>query len=363
MKHPHFSKPKKHKSSKRSVKTGTAPGSLIYVGSQKVEQVSAQLIRYNEDDFEENKNLSFDAPVDQLLKDTHVQWINLHGLHDVELIQKIGATFDIDKLILEDLLDTTQRPKVEEFPNCLFFTLKSITDIRETDFQIEQISFILTENSVISLQEKPADIFESIRERLRNKTGLVRMRSADYLLFLLLDAVIDQYFILLDEFESEIENLQEEIALDFKPETLVRAEQLKRSLVILRKSVNPLKDTVSLMNHGNLKYLKEDYLKYFSDLKDSALEVIESVDAFRQMVESLENLYMSRLSQKNNDTMQVLTVIATIFIPLTFFAGIYGMNFKFMPELDWEYSYPVFWGVMVVITLIMFRFFRKKGWF
>ncbi|GGH71523.1 MAG: magnesium/cobalt transporter CorA [Bacteroidetes bacterium] len=363
MKKPTVKKPKRARKAKRSVKTGTAPGSLIYVGEQKVERVKAQLIRYNEDDFEEDRDLSFDKPVANMLRDSHVQWINLHGIHDVDLIQRIGANFDIDKLILEDLLDTTQRPKVEEFPNCLFFTLKSIVDIEGTDFQIEQISFILTENSVISLQEKPADIFENIRERLRNKAGLVRLRTADYLLFLLLDAVIDQYFVILDEYDSLLEELQEEIVTRPQDDTLVRTEKLKRSLVLLRKSVNPLKDTVSLMNHGNMRFLNDDFLKYYSDLKDSALEVIESVDAYRQMVEALENLYLSQLSQKNNDTMQVLTVIATIFIPLTFVAGIYGMNFEYMPELQWKYSYPVFWGIMIIVTAIMIRYFRRKGWF
>lgn len=363
MKKPVSKKKKGVKRAKRSLKTGTAPGSLIYVGQKKVDAVRAQLIRYNENDFEEDKTLSFDKPVDKMLHDTHVQWINLHGLHDVDLITQIGAAFDLDKLLLEDLLDTTQRPKVEEFPNCMFFTLKSIVDIDGMDFQIEQISFILTENSVISLQEKPADIFENIRERLRNKTGLVRLRTADYLLFLLLDAVIDQYFVLLDEIDNNLEEFQEEIVNNPQDDTLVRTERLKRSLVLLRKSVNPLKDVVSLLNHGDMKYINNDYLKYFTDLKDSALEVMDSVDAYRQMVESLENLYLSQLSQKNNDTMQVLTVIATIFIPLTFVAGIYGMNFEHMPELHWRYSYPAFWGVMLVVTGIMIRYFRRKGWF
>lgn len=356
-------KKRRPKKAKRSVKLGTAPGSLIYVGEQKVDEVSAQLIRYNEDDFMENPELTFDKPIDNMLHDTHVQWINLHGIHDVDLVQRIGAAFDIDKLILEDMLDTTQRPKVEEFPNCLFFTLKTLSDVKGTEFVIEQISFILTENSVISLQEKPGDNFDNIRERLRLKQGLVRMRSADYLLFLLLDAVIDEYFVVLDEYDSVIEDIQEEVVSNPADDMLIRTENLKRALVLLRKSVNPLKDAVNLVNRGDSRFLNDEFRKYYSDLKDSALEVIESVDAYRQMIETVENLYMSMLSQKNNDTMKVLTVIATIFIPLTFVAGIYGMNFKYMPELDWRYSYPVFWGIMLIVTLIMIRYFKRKKWF
>lgn len=354
---------RRSKKAKRSVKIGTAPGSLIYVGEKKVESVSAQFIRFTSDEYFEDKSLNLKKPMDAMAGNDQVHWLNLHGLHDVELIQRIGGHYDIDKLILEDLLDTTQRPKVEEFANCMFFTLKSLSDVENTEFEIEQISFLLTENSVISLQEKPADIFESIRERLRNKIGLVRDRKADYLLFLLLDAVIDEYFVLLDNFDSEIEDLQEEVVTNPKDDTLIRTEQLKRSLVLLRKSVNPLKDAVSVLNRGDSKFLNEDYLKYYSDLRDSALEVIDSVEAYRQMIEAVENLYMSQLSQKNNDTMKVLTVIATIFIPLTFVAGIYGMNFKYMPELEWKYSYPAFWGIMLVVTLFMIRYFRRKDWF
>ncbi|NVK27751.1 MAG: magnesium/cobalt transporter CorA [Flavobacteriia bacterium] len=357
------SKRKRNKRAKRSVKIGTAPGSLIYVGEKKVEEVSAQLIRYNSEDFEENLAIDLNLPMNDMINDNHVNWINLHGLHDVDLIQRVGGYYSIDKLILEDMLDTTQRPKVEEFPNCLFFTLKSLADIDGVDFDIEQISFILTDNTVISLQEKPADIFESIRERLRNKVGLVRMRTADYLLFLLLDAVIDEYFLLLENFENVIEDLQEEVATQPADDTLVRTDQLKRSLALLRKSVNPLKDAVGLLNKGDIQFINEDWLKFYSDLSDSALEVIDSVEYYRQMIESVENLYMSQLSQKNNDTMKVLTVIATIFIPLTFVAGIYGMNFEYMPELEWKYSYPIFWAIMIGITLVMIRYFRKKDWF
>lgn len=356
-------KKKRTRKAQRSVKKGTAPGSLIYVGQKKMDHVSAQLIRYNEEQFFEDKDLDVDKPMGELIHKDQVQWINVHGLHDVEFIQKIGSYYDIDKMILEDMLDTTQRPKVEEFPNCLFFTLKSLSDVDGTDFDIEQISCILTERTVISLQEKPADIFESIRERLRNKMGLVRMREADYLLFLLLDAVIDEYFLLLDNFDSVIEDLQEEVVADAQEDTLLRTDRLKRSLVLLRKSVNPLKDAVSLLDKGDSHFLRDDYHKFYSDLKDSALEVIDSVEMYRQMIESVENLYMSQLSQKNNDTMKVLTVIATIFIPLTFVAGIYGMNFTYMPELEWKYSYPIFWIIMLGITFIMIRYFRRKNWF
>ncbi len=362
MKKPATSKKRKVKKGRRSVRIGTAPCSLIYVGEKKVDEVQAQIIRWSVDDFEENIKLSLQGPIDELILDSHYQWLNLHGLHDVEAITKIGNHFKIDKLILEDLLDTTQRPKVEEFANSLFFTLKSITDLEGIDFEMEQISFILTENSIISIQEKPADIFESIRERLRNKIGLVRMRGADYLLFLLLDALIDQYFVLLENVEAEIEDIQEEVVTNPREDLLIRTESLKRSLVILRKSVNPLKEAVNLLNRGDSKYLNPEYQKYYNDLKDSALEVIDSLDADRQMIESSENLYLSRLSQKNNDTMQVLTVIATIFIPLTFFAGVYGMNFEHMPELSWEYSYIVFWAFIVVVSAILIRYFRKKGW-
>ncbi len=353
---------KKSGKARRSVKVGTAPGSLIYVGEKKVDEIQAQIIRWSVDDFMENKNLSLKGPMKELILDSHYQWLNIHGLHDVDAITKVGSHFKIDKLILEDLLDTTQRPKVEEFSNSLFFTLKSLSDIDGTAFEMEQISIILTENSIISIQEKPADIFENLRERLRHKIGLVRMRGADYLLFLLLDAIIDQYFILLENVDADIEEVQEEVLSNPDDDLLIRTESLKRALVLLRKSVSPLKDAVNLLNRGDSSYLKPEYQKYYNDLKDSASEVIDSIDADRQMIESSENLYLSRLSQKNNDTMQVLTVIATIFIPLTFFAGIYGMNFQHMPELQWEYSYVVFWGFIVVVTLLLIRYFRRKGW-
>lgn len=353
---------KKQKGKRRSNKRGMPPGSLIHIGDRKVDTARMQLYSYNADLLDILDPLDSVKIIKERRNDACVQWLNVHGLHDTELIQQIGIDFEIDKLILEDLLDTTHRPKLEEYPNCLFFTLKSLVNVTSGNYDLEQISFVLGKDYVISLQEKPADIFGHIRERIKSNKGIIRQKPADYLLYVLLDGVIDQYYTVLDSVEDTIEALEDEVVENPSADTLFRTERLKKQLVGLRKAIMPLKEAVNLLDKGNLQWINQEQHKYFSDLKDGTLDVIESVEAYRQMLESIENLYMSSLGQRTNDVMKVLTVMSVIFIPLTFIAGIYGMNFKYMPELELEDGYFYIWGVMIIVTLIMLYYFKRKKW-
>lgn len=347
---------------KVSRKAGLPPGALIHVGEKKIEQIRISLIDYNETQFEERECDTIEDCFVYKEKST-ITWINITGLHEVSIIEKLGKVYDIHPLVLEDILHTDQRPKMEDFEDYLFIILKMLSyDEGEQQIQTEQCSLILGPNFVITFQEKEGDVFDSIRERLRKQKGRLRREGPDYLAYALIDAIVDHYFIILEKIDETMEQLEEELTENPGPETMKMIHHLKRELIFLRKSVWPLREVVGSLEREELRLIQEKTTIFLRDVYDHTIQVIDTIETFRDMVSGMLDLYLSIISNRMNEVMKVLTIIATIFIPLTFIAGIYGMNFEFMPELRWHWSYPVVWIVMIVIGVLMLIYFRKKRW-
>jgi len=293
-----------------------------------------------------------------------MSWYNQHGMHDVKRIENIGKVFNFHKLMLEDLLDTEQRAKFDEYEGYLFFSLKTLhlNDQQFFETEIEQVSFVLGDAYVLSFQEREGAIFEHIRQRLRTAKGMVRYRKADYLLYVLLDAIVENYYVLIAKLEDRIEQIQEEVLTNDSKELLMKIENLKKELIYIRRSIAPLKDAISYLEKSQHPCIDASSKPYFADLKENTLNIIDSLETSRQMLDNLTNIYLTTLSNKMNEVMKVLTIIATIFIPLTFLAGVYGMNFKHMPELDNPYSYPIFWTAIIIVGGALVYYFRRKKW-
>jgi len=363
-----MSKRKTKPAKKISDKAGLPPGTLVYIGEKKVENVRITYLDYDEENFEEKQV----ATIEECLKfkDTPtVTWINIDGLHNVEIIEKLGRRFELHPLILEDILHTGQRPKLEDFEKYIFVVLIMLSYNGDNQkIETEQVSIVLGSNFVISFQERVGDVFEKIRDRLRNAKGRIRKMGSDYLAYALLDAIVDSYFPILEKMGEKIETLEEELVTDPTEQTLQQIHRLKRKLIILRRSVWPLREVISGLQRTESALIKESTSLYLRDVYDHTIQIIDTIESFRDMVSGMVDLYLSSISNKMNSVMKVLTIIATIFIPLTFIAGIYGMNFNAekspfnMPELDWYWGYPVALLAMVVVAVIMLIYFRKKKW-
>ena len=347
---------------RRSKKTGLPPGTPVYVGERKDEKVRISVMDYDELKYQEKEVKDVEECFQ--FKDTStVTWINIDGIHQVDIIEKIGRNFDLHPLIQEDIVNTEQRPKIEDFGNYIYIVLKMVYhDENDGDIKIEQVSLILGENFVISFQEKEGDIFNHVRERIRNGKGRIRNMKADYLAYSLLDAVVDNYFFILEKSGEKIEELEDKVVLQPKPETLQEIHKLKRGMIFLRRSVWPLREVISNLERGESALIQESTRIYLRDVYDHTIQVIDSVETFRDMLSGMHDTYLSSISNRMNEIMKVLTIIATIFIPLTFVAGIYGMNFKFMPELDWRWGYFAVWSIMVAVAVLMIFYFKKKKW-
>jgi len=290
-------------------------------------------------------------------------WINIDGLHDIELMEKLGREFDLHPLILEDVLNTGQRPKFEDFGKNVFIVLKMLGYSEELQaVESEQVSLICGANFVISFQERIGDVFEPIRERIRNNKGRIRKMKADYLAYALVDSVVDSYFKILERFAERIESMEEELVSDPTEKTLQQIHTMKREVILLRKSVWPLREAVSALQRSESDLIGEVTSVYLRDVHDHTIQIIDTIESFRDMVSGMLDIYLSSISNKMNSVMKVLTIIATIFIPLTFVAGIYGMNFELMPELKWKYGYAAVWLVMLIIGATMVVYFRRKKW-
>jgi magnesium transporter len=347
---------------KTSKKAGLSPGTLVHDGDKKVEKAKITIIDYDATQFQEKEVETIEECFP--FRDTPtVTWINIDGLHEVGIIEKIGKHFSIHPLILEDILHTGQRPKMEDFEDYIFLVVKMFYyDEKDDEIKMEQVSLLLGSNFVISFQEREGDIFNPIRERIRNHKGRIRMMKADYLGYALLDTIVDNYFIILEKIGEDIENMEEELVTKPTPETLQTIHNLKRELIVLRKSIWPLREVVNSLERGESPLINEATGVYLRDVYDHTIQVIDTIETFRDMVSGMLDIYLSSISNKMNEVMKVLTIIATIFIPLTFLAGIYGMNFEFMPELKWHWGYFAALGLMVVIFIGMVAYFRRKRW-
>jgi len=347
---------------KRSTKTGLPPGVLIHIGEKKVELAKINILDYDENQFEEKEARTIEECFPFKDKPT-ITWMNIDGLHQVDIIEKIGKNFDFHPLLLEDILNTEQRPKIEDFETHIYIVLKMIYyDDITNEIISEQVSIIFGQNFVISFQEKEGDVFNSIRERIRTGKGRIRKMGADYLAYSLIDAIVDSYFIILEKLGENIEDVEETMIANPTPETLHAIHRLKRKMISLRKSVWPLREVVSALERSDSSLIQEPTRIYLKDVYDHTIQVIDTVETFRDVLSGMLDVYLSSISNKMNEIMKVLTIIATIFIPLTFIAGVYGMNFEYMPELKWRWGYSVVWFVMLIIGISMLVYFRKKKW-
>jgi magnesium transporter len=338
---------------------------IQFVGEKFVETPSIQLFQYSESDLEE---ISSEGDLGKIFdtishkKNTTI-WINIHGIHNITLINEIASFFDLDKLVVQDIVDTTQRPKIDVNPNFLFFSVKSLLPADNKTIESEQISFILKDNVILSFQEKKGDHFEHIRTRLRENKGIARKKSADFLIYLLLDAITGNSFATLTRLESRLEALTKDIMANSRPETITSLEEIKRDLFSIRKSAFPLKEAIIFTGKGQTQHVQDTTLPYFSDLQDQLLQLIDETDFNMTRAEGATNMFFSYQGHRMNEVMKVLTIVATIFIPLTFIAGIYGMNFENMPELSWKHGYLAILCIMALVGMGMLLYFRRKKWF
>jgi magnesium transporter len=320
------------------------------------------VIDYNENSFQE-KQVTKIEDCFEFKKTPTVSWINIDGLHNVEIIEKIGKHYGFHSLVLEDILHTGQRPKFEDLDSYIFIVLMMLRFDEESQTVVsEQVSMVLGTNYVISFQENVGDVFEQIRDRIRNAKGRIRKMGPDYLMYALLDAIVDSYFAILEKLGEKIESMEEELVGDPSEKTLHQIHNMKREMIGLRKSVWPLRELINGVERSESDFIQDTTGAYLRDVYDHTIQVIDTVESFRDMVSGMLDIYLSSISNRMNAVMKVLTIIATIFIPLTFVAGIYGMNFENMPELKWRYGYFGVWFIMLIITGCMIFYFKKKKW-
>ncbi|HSQ84839.1 MAG TPA: magnesium/cobalt transporter CorA [Desulfobacterales bacterium] len=343
-------------------KAGTSPGSLIHIGEQKVDETRITLIDYDEENLQERVlgNIEEAFP----LKDSPtVTWINIDGLHEIDIIEKAGQHFNIHPLVLEDILNTGQRPKTEEFEDLIFVVLKMLHYNKNSEkIGSEQFSLVLGSNFLITFQEIQGDVLKTVRERIRKPKTRIRRSGCDYLAYALIDAIVDYYFVILEALGDKIEDLEFQLFDNPTHDTLGSIHEMKREMIYLRKQIWPIREIINSLVKSESSLIQGHMHIFFRDVYDHTVQIIDTIESYRDILAGMLDIYLSTLSNKMNEVMKVLTIIATIFIPITFIAGIYGMNFKFMPELEWRWGYAMVWVVIVVAVGIMIGFFKKKQW-
>jgi len=349
---------------RRSIKAGLPPGTLVHIGEKRTEPVRISILDYAEDQVEEVEAGEVSDCLKYKDKPT-VTWINLEGIQQIEVIEALGRHFDLHPLVLEDILNTDQRPKVEDFGVYLHIVLKMFSlDAGQEKVQSEQISLILTKKFVLSFQEGlEGDVLNPLRERIRTDKGSIRKMGADYLAYSIIDGIVDNYFVILERLGEKVEELQEELVARPDPHMLRNLHQLKNEMILLRKAVWPLREVISSLERADSPLIQSSTKIFLRDVYDHTIQVIDSIETFRDMLSGMLDIYLSSLSYRMNEIMKVLTIIATLFIPLTFIVGIYGMNFRYLPELDWRWGYFVVWAVMIAVGTGMVVYFKRKKWF
>ncbi|WP_036252118.1 magnesium/cobalt transporter CorA [Methylobacter sp. BBA5.1] len=345
-----------------SEKSGLPSGSLVHVGEVHGIENRITVIDYNPSMLEKRIIKSIEDVLPYKQTDT-VTWVNIEGLSDISIIDAIGKHFGIHALVLEDILNTHQRPKFEDFNDYLYIVLKALSlsdDIFDVDY--EQVSLLVLDKFVFSFKEKPDAIFDPILAQLGNEKGRLRNFGTDYLAYVIMDTVVDEYFALQDALDELIENVEDELLSTPTAKTLKTIQTIKRELIFLRRSVSPLRELLVAIQRSDSHLLHERTKRYFGDVYDHAIRVIEAMESYRDLIAGMLDIYLSSVSNKMNETMKVLTVFATIFIPLTFIAGVYGMNFEYMPELKWKWAYPALWMLFIAISVFLLGYFKKKDW-
>ncbi|AHM60647.1 magnesium and cobalt transport protein cora [Flammeovirgaceae bacterium 311] len=343
-------------------KVGLPPGSIMYTGENADAPISMQLFAYDEDGLKESFPESPQKAIDAVSKNG-TTWINVDGVHDVVLVEQICKHFNIHPLTIEDIVSTRQRPKVESMEGYLYVVLKVLEyDEEKASVGLEQISLVLGPDFVLSFQERPGDTFEPVRSRLRAGRGRIRSAGADYLLYALIDTVVDNYFVILDRIDERADQLEEQLLTDASKENFDTVYHLKREMLTIWRSVWPLRDVMYRLERGDFVLIQDQTQIYLRDVSDHMTQIIDIVEVTRDLLKGMADLYHSTVGSRTNEVMRVLTIISTIFIPLTFIVGVYGMNFEVFPELKWRYGYLFVWLVMIGLAIMMLIIFRKKKW-
>lgn len=345
-----------------SKKRGLKPGSLVHVGKSTGKGSKISVIDYKGEVFDERNLKSIEESYKYKNSDS-VTWINVDGLEDMGLYEKFGKEFGIHPLVMEDILNTNQRPKIEEFDNYIYVVLKMIYYSKNVPV-VEQVSLICMKNVVITFQEQElkGDVFDNLRNRLRTSGNKLRSSGTDYLAYAIIDSIVDNYFVALEKFEDRIETFEEKLLKNPTNEVFTEIYNMKREMIFIRKSVWPLREVINILQRGESDFISSDTSVYFKDVYDHTIQVIDSIELFRDIIEGMLDTYLSSVSNKMNEVMKFLTIFSTIFIPLSFLVGVYGMNFDNMPELKWHYAYQGLWVIMIAIVVSMLVYFKKKKW-
>ncbi|WP_405208072.1 magnesium/cobalt transporter CorA [Aquimarina sp. LLG6339-5] len=341
---------------------GQIPGTVVYLGKKNTSDLFIEVFNYDKESYEE-KELKNIEEAYSFIDSEPTTWINVNGLNHIETIEKLGEHCNLHPLILEDIANTQQRPKIDEYDDYLFVVLKMIYFNEKGELSIEHISLVLGNRFVISFQESDGDVFDSIRNRIRNNKGRIRTMGSDYLLYILMDAIVDNYFNLIEVIGDKIEELEDDLFQNKQNDNITyQIQTLKKEVLKIRRAVLPLREVVNRIEKSEHKLIAKKIRLYLRDLYDHIIQVSENIEIYRDMIWGLMDMYMTTISNKMNEVMKVLTIIATIFIPLTFIAGIYGMNFEHIPELKFKYGYFILWGIMIFIFVGMIYFFKRKKW-
>jgi magnesium transporter len=340
-----------------------APGQLVYVGPERTDEIKITLVEYDaEGHFEEHET----ADLEQLahaIETASITWINVIGLHQLNVMDGIGQAFNIHPLLLEDILNTNQRPKIDQNDSSLYIIMKAVFWQEETASpDVEQVSLVIGPNYVLSFLERPNDLFQSVRQRMRETNSRIRTLGADHLAYILLDTIVAHYFLALEQLGDQLDSIEDQLITRPDTVTAQTIHKLKREMIYLRKSIWPLREIIGSLQHGEYVQFEESTLIYLRDVYEHVIQVIDTIETFRDIASGMLDIYLTSASNKMNEVMKVLTVIATIFIPLTFITSLYGMNFAYMPELQWRWGYPVTWLIMLVVSLTMIFYFKKKRW-
>lgn len=353
---------KKKRTSKYKKHVGLAPGTLVYTGTKTENELFIECIDYSAThlDIVEHKDVS---EVFHFKSTDSNTWININGLNHTKAIEAIGEHYKISPLVLEDIVNTSQRPKIDVYDDYIFVSLKMIYYDKSESIVVEQVSLILGNNYVLSFQETEGDVFESLRERMNNVKGRLRTFGTDYLFYALIDSVVDHYYEVTETMSNKIEDMEDDLFLGVTSNiTTQQIQLLKKELLRVRRSITPLREIINRIENSDHKFIDKKNLQYYMDVYDHIVQLSDSVDIYREMIWGLMDMYMTSISNKMNEVMKVLTIIATIFIPLTFIAGIYGMNFDNMPELHYQNGYYVVLGFMILIFIMMVVYFKRKNW-
>ncbi len=349
--------------SKRRKKPGLPPGSVVFTGNRKVEKVFVHFLHYDQSGFKE-KAMTNQSEIALIPSpDDRVDWYDMRGIHDTELIEHLGNTFDIHSLILEDVANIHQRPKFDEYAGGIFVAMHALSfDTEKLEIKKEQVAIYFRTGFLVSFQETDSDLFESVRQRIHGGKGRIRERGSDYLAYALLDTLVDHYFIVLDQIEDTLEDLEEKLIIKLDVKSKGQIHHLKKELQVMRKSIGPIREAIGRFSKSESPFVEDSSQMFIRDLYDHTIQVMDMVESYRDMLNGLQDLFITEVSFKMNQVMQLLTLIATIFIPLTFLAGIYGMNFDYMPELHYKYSYFILLAIMLILFIGLVVYFKKKKW-